>query len=39
MATATAIELEQAIDTLPERLGMRVEHHDLVLRGACPDCE
>jgi Fur family ferric uptake transcriptional regulator len=32
-------ELEEAIDTLPERLGVRVEHHDVVLRGACPDCE
>jgi Fur family ferric uptake transcriptional regulator len=32
-------ELEQAIDTLPERLGVRVEHHEVVLRGACPDCE
>jgi Fur family transcriptional regulator, ferric uptake regulator len=32
-------ELEQAIDSLSERLGMRVEHHDVVLRGACVDCE
>ncbi len=32
-------ELEQAIDTLPDRLGVRVEHHEVVLRGACPDCE
>ena len=32
-------ELEEAIDTLPERLGVRVEHHEVVLRGACPDCE
>jgi Fur family ferric uptake transcriptional regulator len=31
--------LEEAIDSLPERLGVRVEHHDVVLRGACPDCE
>jgi len=31
--------LEDAIDTLPERLGVRVEHHDVVLRGACVDCE
>jgi Fur family transcriptional regulator, ferric uptake regulator len=31
--------LEEAIDTLPERLGVRVEHHDILLRGACPDCE
>ena len=32
-------DLEEAIDSLPERLGVRVEHHDVVLRGACPDCE
>ena len=32
-------DLEEAIDTLPERLGIRVEHHEVVLRGACPDCE
>ncbi len=32
-------ELEDAIDTLPQRLGVRVEHHDVVLRGACGDCE
>jgi Fur family ferric uptake transcriptional regulator len=32
-------ELEHAIDSLPERLGVRVEHHDVVLRGACVDCE
>jgi Fur family ferric uptake transcriptional regulator len=32
-------ELEHAIDSLPERLGVRVEHHDVVLRGACFDCE
>jgi Fur family ferric uptake transcriptional regulator len=32
-------ELEQAIDSLPDRLGVRVEHHEVVLRGACPDCE
>ena len=31
--------LEEAIDSLPERLGVSVEHHDVVLRGACPDCE
>jgi Fur family transcriptional regulator, ferric uptake regulator len=32
-------ELEEAIDSLPERLGLRVEHHEVVLRGACFDCE
>src|SRR6185437_537220 len=32
-------DLEEAIDSLPERLGVRVEHHEVVLRGACPDCE
>jgi Fur family ferric uptake transcriptional regulator len=32
-------QLEQAIDSLPERLGVRVEHHDVVLRGACEECE
>jgi Fur family ferric uptake transcriptional regulator len=32
-------ELEEAIDSLPERIGVRVEHHDVVLHGACPDCE
>ncbi len=32
-------ELEDAIDTLPQRIGLRVEHHDVVLRGACVDCE
>ncbi len=31
--------LERAIDNLSERLGMRVEHHEVVLRGACVDCE
>ena len=31
--------LERAIDSLGERLGMRVEHHDVVLRGACEECE
>src|SRR5579884_3152516 len=28
-------ELEEAIDSLPDRLGVRVEHHEVVLRGAC----
>jgi Fur family transcriptional regulator, ferric uptake regulator len=32
-------QLERAINTLPDRLGMQVEHHDVVLRGACYDCE
>ncbi len=32
-------ELEQAIDSLSERLGVRVEHHDVVLHGACERCE
>ncbi len=31
--------LEQAIDRLSERLGMRVEHHDVLLRGACRSCD
>ena len=31
--------LERAIDDLSERLGVRVEHHDVVLRGACEQCE
>jgi Fur family transcriptional regulator, ferric uptake regulator len=31
--------LERAIDNLSERLGVRVEHHDVVLRGACEQCE
>ena len=31
--------LERAIDDLSERLGVRVEHHDVVLRGACDQCE
>lgn len=32
-------ELEGAIDSLPERLGVRFEHHDVMLRGACYDCD
>jgi Fur family ferric uptake transcriptional regulator len=32
-------DLEQAIDSLSERLGVRVEHHDVVLHGACEQCE
>lgn len=31
--------LERAIDSLSERLGIRVEHHEVVLRGACEQCE
>lgn len=31
--------LERAIDRASARLGMRVKHHDVVLRGACADCE
>jgi len=31
--------LERAIDRVSERLGIRVEHHEVVLRGACQDCE
>lgn len=31
--------LERAIDSLSKRLGVRVEHHDVVLRGACEQCE
>jgi Fur family transcriptional regulator, ferric uptake regulator len=31
--------LEQAIDSLSDRLGVRVEHHDVVLHGACQRCE
>jgi Fur family ferric uptake transcriptional regulator len=30
--------LEREIDRVCERLGMRVEHHDVLLRGACGDC-
>lgn len=31
--------LEKAINRVSERLGMRVDRHEVVLRGACPDCE
>jgi Fur family ferric uptake transcriptional regulator len=31
--------LEQAIHALSDRLGVRVEHHDVLLRGACHRCE
>jgi len=30
--------LERAIHALGEQLGYRVDAHDVVLRGACPDC-
>jgi Fur family ferric uptake transcriptional regulator len=30
--------LEQAIDQLSQRLGVRVESHDVLLRGACRRC-
>ena len=30
--------LERAIDRLSERLGVRVESHDVLLRGACERC-
>ncbi len=30
--------LEHAIDRLSERLGVRVESHDVLLRGACERC-
>ena len=31
--------LEKAIDSLCKRLGVRVEHHEVLLRGACGDCD
>lgn len=31
-------ELERLIDALGNRLGYAVQAHDVVLRGACPDC-
>jgi Fur family ferric uptake transcriptional regulator len=30
--------LERAIDSLSARLGVTVEHHDVLLRGACKRC-
>jgi Fur family transcriptional regulator, ferric uptake regulator len=30
--------LERAIDSLSERLGVRIESHDVLLRGACERC-
>ena len=31
--------LERAIHQVSERLGVRVDHHDVVLHGACEDCD
>jgi Fur family ferric uptake transcriptional regulator len=31
--------LERAIHALSDRLGVRVEHHDVLLRGACGRCD
>jgi Fur family ferric uptake transcriptional regulator len=31
--------LERAISGVSKRLGVRVEHHEVLLRGACEDCE
>ena len=31
--------LERAIDRLTDRLGVRVESHEVLLRGACDQCE
>jgi Fur family ferric uptake transcriptional regulator len=31
--------LERAIDGVSERLGVRVDHHDVVLHGACEECD
>ena len=31
--------LERAIDGVSRRLGVRVDHHDVVLRGACEECD
>jgi Fur family ferric uptake transcriptional regulator len=31
--------LERAIHRVSERLGARVEHHDVTLHGACADCD
>jgi Fur family ferric uptake transcriptional regulator len=31
--------LERAISGVSRRLGVRVEHHEVLLRGACEDCE
>jgi len=31
--------LERAIHRVSEKLGVQVNHHDVVLRGACSDCD
>jgi Fur family ferric uptake transcriptional regulator len=31
-------EIEQAIDVVADRLGFEIDGHEVVLRGACPDC-
>jgi Fur family ferric uptake transcriptional regulator len=31
-------ELERAIENLSRRVPMRVDEHEIVLHGACPDC-
>jgi Fur family ferric uptake transcriptional regulator len=31
--------LERALSGVSKRLGVRVEHHEVLLRGACEDCE
>ena len=31
-------ELEEAIEKLSRRIPMRVDEHEIVLHGACPDC-
>jgi Fur family ferric uptake transcriptional regulator len=31
--------LERAIGRLSDRLGMRVDHHEVVLRGSCETCD
>jgi Fur family ferric uptake transcriptional regulator len=31
--------LERAINRVSQRLGARVDHHEVVLRGACEDCD
>ena len=31
--------LEQAIDRLSDRLGVRIDSHDVLLRGACERCD
>jgi Fur family ferric uptake transcriptional regulator len=32
-------DLERAIDRVSQRLGVRVDHHEVVLRGACNNCD